>query len=64
MFLEVLDVGGRRVRILLDERRPAGRHRVTWDGRDHYGGLVADGVYFLRLTANGETLTRKAVKVR
>ncbi len=62
--LEVLDVQGRRVRILLDERRDAGVHRVAWDGKDHYGHSVAGGVYFLRLRAGGRSLTTKAVKLR
>jgi hypothetical protein len=64
VFLEVVEVSGRRVRLLLDERRPAGRHRVEWDGRDQGGRPVANGVYFLRLTTGGERLTQKAVKVR
>ena len=64
VFLEVLDVGGRRVRLLLDERREAGLHRQIWDGKDHYGRPVAGGVYFLRLTAMGETVTTKAVRLR
>jgi hypothetical protein len=64
VFVEVIDVSGRRVRLLVDERRPAGRHRVEWDGRDQGGRTVANGVYFIRLTTAGERLTRKAVKVR
>jgi hypothetical protein len=64
VFLEVLDVQGRRVRVLVDERREAGFHDETWDGRDPYGRPVAAGVYFLRLSASGESLTEKAVKIR
>ena len=63
-LVEVLDVQGRRIRVLLDEWTPAGRHRVAWDGKDPYGRAVADGVYFLRLRALGSTLTTKSVKVR
>ena len=64
VFLEVLDVTGRRVRLLSDERFDAGVHRMEWDGRDSYGRDVANGVYFLRLTTMGETLTTKAVRIR
>jgi len=60
----VLDVTGRRVRLLVDERREAGTHRVEWDGRDSFGRPVANGVYFFRLTAAGEVLTAKAVRLR
>ena len=44
--------------------REAGVHRAAWDGRDHSGRPVADGVYFLRLRAQGKVLTTKAVKLR
>ena len=62
-LVEVMNVQGRRIRILQDEWMTAGRHRVQWDGRDAYGRDVADGVYFLRLRTLGTTLTTKAVKV-
>jgi len=64
VFLEVLDVQGRRVRVLRDERRESGWHEDLWDGRDPYGHAVASGVYFLRLSVAGEALTEKAVKIR
>jgi len=62
-LVEVMDIQGRRVRILQDAWTEAGRHRVVWDGRDSYGRDVADGVYFVRLRALGSTITKKAVKV-
>lgn len=63
-LVEILDVRGRRLRVLHDEWTAAGRHRVTWDGTDPFGRPVADGVYFVRLRALGNTLTTKSVKVR
>ncbi len=63
-LLEVLDVRGRRVRVLRDEWTEAGRHRAAWDGNDTFGRPVADGVYFIRLRALGTTLTTKSVKIR
>jgi hypothetical protein len=53
-----------RCALLVDERREAGFHDDTWDGRDPYGCLVAAGVYLLRLSASGESLAEKAVKIR
>ena len=64
VFLEVLDVSGRRVRILMDTPRPAGRHRVTWDGRDGQQRRVASGVYLYRLDAAGGSITKKVVVLR
>jgi hypothetical protein len=57
--LAVYDVTGRAVTELARGPRPAGRHTVTWNGRDHDGNRVAAGVYFYRLTAGGDVLTRK-----
>jgi hypothetical protein len=57
--LAVYDVQGRTVRQLAAGPRNAGRYDVTWNGRDAQGRRVAAGIYFYRLTAGEETLTRK-----
>ena len=49
--LEVYDATGRRVRLLADEMKAAGRHEVTWDARDESGARVASGIYFYQLHA-------------
>jgi choice-of-anchor B domain-containing protein len=61
--LEVFDVSGRRVAVLMEGERVApGSHTVRWDGRDERDRRVAAGVYFARLsTAQGER-TRKIVR--
>ena len=61
--LEVFDVSGRLVARVFAERRPAGWHELTWDGRDREGRPVASGTYFLRLTA-GDTVSRRFVVLR
>jgi hypothetical protein len=52
-------VNGRLVRGL-DVGKPltAGRHLLTWDGRDETGAAVASGVYFLRVDSNAGPGTR------
>jgi hypothetical protein len=65
--LEVYDVAGRLVRILLDGPVGAGRHVATWDGRDDDGHSVAAGVYLVRLLGpDGAALapSGKAVLIR
>jgi len=49
--LEVYDVGGRRVRTLVDSNLDAGDHTVCWDGRDDAGWILPAGQYLARLTA-------------
>ena len=36
-----------------------GRHEAFWDGTDQSGRQVASGIYFMQLTVNGVTKTRK-----
>lgn len=55
----VYDVLGRRVAVLADERKEAGRHQVQLDG-----GRLASGVYFGRLKTEDRTLTQKITVVR
>ncbi len=57
--LEVFDTGGRRVAALVDGVEPAGTRGARWDA----AGL-GPGVYFVRLRAAGESITRRAVVIR
>ncbi len=56
--VEVLDVTGRRVALLADGQRAAGRHELRWSPR---GSGAGAGVYFVRLAGSSGTLVRKLV---
>lgn len=63
IHLAVFDVAGRRVReMTLPES--TGSLRVEFDGRDALGALLPSGVYFCRIQARGESVTRKVVIAR
>ena len=63
--LEVFDVSGRSVRVLVDNELPAARnHRVVWDGLDAAGTRASSGVYFYRLVAGDLTATRKMIVLK
>ncbi len=62
--LAVYDLTGTRIRWLLQESRPAGRHEVVWDGLDGNGRRVASGVYVLRLEAGTIRDLRKVVLLK
>lgn len=62
--IEVYDLGGRQVATLFDGRRVAGRHQVTWRGRNDAGTQVAGGVYFLRIVAGSHVAARKMTLTR
>lgn len=62
--LHIYDVAGRLVVGLVDEDRDAGRYSTVWNGRSANGDPVGSGVYFYRLTAGNDTVTRKMVLLK
>jgi len=57
--LSIYGVDGRRVAVLVDEDRPAGKHAVAWNGLDDQGSRVASGVYLYRLEAGDFRSTKR-----
>jgi hypothetical protein len=55
--LQVFDVTGRLVKKLVDGRFPAGVHEVTWDGTFEDGSSAPSGMYFYRMTGNGDAFS-------
>ena len=63
--LDLYDLGGRRVRLLLEGAAPAGETRLRGDGRDELGGPLDAGVYFARLTREGAApMIARVLRVR
>jgi hypothetical protein len=64
VVLVVYDVRGARVKMLINDVLPGGRHAVQWDGMNDRGGQAASGVYFFRLRAAGFEDARKMILLR
>lgn len=62
--LGVFNILGQQVATLVDGNQAAGSHTASWRLRDDKGGMVPNGIYFFKLTANGQTITRRAMVVR
>ncbi|MFC1475824.1 T9SS type A sorting domain-containing protein [Candidatus Zixiibacteriota bacterium] len=62
--LEVFNILGRRVAVLVDEERGAGRHLISWDGKDNNGKSMASGLYFYRLRAGSYSQTKRMVLLK
>jgi len=62
--LEIYNILGQRVAVLVDGPQPAGYHTVRWDGIDAFGQQVATGVYLYRLRTETFHATRKMVLLR
>ena len=62
--LEVFDVTGRKLAVLVDRHEESGEKTICWDGRDERGHWLASGVYFYRLVAGDFVQTKKMVLLR
>lgn len=62
--LTVHDLTGRTVRALCASSAARGAYSVIWDGRDTQGRELAEGVYFVRLTAGSLRQTEKVLLAR
>jgi hypothetical protein len=57
--VDIFDLAGKRVASLTRGTYAAGRHMLTWDGKDHAGRSVSAGVYFCQLKAEGNVSTKR-----
>jgi hypothetical protein len=62
--LDVYDIAGELVVKLAEGRREKGFHALTWNGRNSSSAMCASGVYFSRLKAGKDTISRKMVIMR
>ena len=62
--LRVFDVLGREERTLLNQSMGPCSYTVNWDGRNLSGAQVGSGVYFYRLQAGEQSLTRRMLLLR
>ncbi len=62
--LNICNVLGQRVRVLVNERKRAGYYYAIWDGKDERERQVGSGIYFSRMEAGAFKSTKKTVLIR
>ncbi len=62
--LRIYDVTGRTVDLLDLGLVSAGRHEVSWDGRDKNGSPLSSGVYFYEMDALGSKQARRMILIK
>ncbi|MCF7913424.1 MAG: T9SS type A sorting domain-containing protein [Candidatus Cloacimonetes bacterium] len=62
--LEIYNLKGQKVAVLVDEYKAAGEHLANWNGINTEGEQVAAGVYFYRLECAGKSLSRKLLLLK
>ena len=62
--LKIYNVLGQVVKTVCDGQRPAGVHKINWNGDDESGKKVSNGIYLYRLVTNGQSQTKKVIVLR
>ena len=62
--LEIYNIMGQRLLVLVDEQQEAGPHRLVWNGHDAASREVSSGLYFARITAGKNQISRKITLLR
>jgi hypothetical protein len=62
--IEIYNLLGQKVDVLIDEDQKVGRYRVDWDGRDRNGKELASGIYFYRIQAGDFVKCKKMIMLK
>ncbi len=64
VFLNIYNILGQRIRLLLQQTQPAGFYQVSWDGKYDDGRIAPSGIYFYRLEASSDVFVKKMVLLK
>lgn len=62
--VEILDLTGRQVKLLVNGEYTPGSYEVVWSALDNRGDPVSTGVYFYRMIAGGNSVVRKMILLK
>jgi hypothetical protein len=62
--MDVYNLMGQQVAILVDKQQSQGSYSVQWNGRDRSGEQAPSGVYFIKMTAGSFKNLRKIMLIR
>ena len=62
--LNIYDLLGRKVRILVSQHLSSGYKSVLWDAKNDFGQDVASGIYFCRMSAGDLSETKKLLLLK
>jgi len=58
--LEIFDIAGHKVVLLVNEHRNAGTHSATWNAPDD----IPSGIYFVKLKVDDQTIVKRAILMK
>jgi len=64
VHMEIKNILGQQIRILVDEMLEPGRHHVPWNGSDDAGHMVTSGMYIVKVQTRENTYVGKLLMIR
>ena len=61
--IDVYDMQGIKIKTLVNNYKPSGKHLVSWNGKSDRGQSVASGVYFLNFSFENFNQYKKAILI-
>lgn len=62
--IAIYNTAGQRISTLVDAMKAPGFYKVNWQGMDDLGRRLAEGVYFVRMTTDELTDTKKVIFIK
>ncbi len=62
--LEIYNLKGQLIRVLLDDIKPVGMHQIVFDGLDRHGSPLGNGVYVLKMLAGKEVFSSRMLLLK
>jgi hypothetical protein len=62
--MEVFDLLGQKVKTLIDEEKSPGIYKAKWDGKNDLNNSVDSGIYFVKLSSDNFSNTKKMILLK
>ncbi|MCB9258790.1 MAG: CotH kinase family protein [Ignavibacteriales bacterium] len=62
--LEIYDILGKRVKLIEEDKKNAGKYNSIWNGKDEYNNNLSSGIYFLKIKGESFNKTIKLMLLR
>jgi hypothetical protein len=62
--LEIFNILGQKIKTLIEEEKSPGYFTISWDGKNNFGDSMNSGIYFIKLSADKFTETKKIMLLK
>ncbi len=62
--ISIYDIYGRRVHILHSGKLESGNNEFVWNGMDEYNNRCPSGIYFVRVTLDTKTISKRIILIK